>query len=222
MNILAVEASTKACSASLKIGKEVIADFQIAPQRHANFLLTQIDDLLSQAGLSGEQLDYLAFGEGPGAFTGVRIAAGVIQGLAYGWQKPVVAVSSLEALAWQFYQQERKTPVVACLDARMKEIYVQYCWFEDGILYSDSPQLLTEHALLTFLEEKKVELGVGDIGDEYPDVMKHFSRWLSSFPSAQAIAEISAQRTDQAVWVEQQVPVPVYLRNNVADKKQPV
>ena len=99
MKILAIDTATEACSATLHIDGLVTTKYEIAPRRHAELILTMVDELLSASRLSLVQLDALAFGRGPGAFTGVRIATGVIQGLAMSADCPVVPVSTLAALA---------------------------------------------------------------------------------------------------------------------------
>lgn len=222
MNILAVESSTQACSASLKIGDGFYTEFELAPQKHANILLTQIENVLNKANISADQIDFLAFGEGPGAFTGVRIAAGVIQGLAYGWKIPVIAVSSLEAMGLKVLSNDPLRPVISCLDARMNEVYTQLCWIEKNRLCSEPPLLLGEAAFIDYQARLSASSGVGDIAQEYPKLKSLYSNWHDAYPSAQEIAEIASQRIELAANVEQKVPVPVYLRNNIADKKQPV
>jgi len=216
MKILAIETATKACSAALWLEGELIEQFELAPQRHANLILSQIDQCFSQAKLKKGDIDALAFGEGPGAFTGVRIAAGVIQGLALGWDKPVIAVSSLEALIWQAYLETGQTHWHAFLDARMKEVYWQSGHIQDEKLISQPCQLLKLEAL------PKVEAaGIGDIATEYPEVVASYQNqtsWLTAYPKASAIAAIASQRPETMHLLEQKIPLPVYLRNNVADK----
>ena len=99
MKLLAIDTSTEACSAALVVNGELSFRYEFAPRRHAELILPMIDDLLADAELSLTQLDGLGFGRGPGAFTGVRIATGVIQGLALSADLPVVPISSLAALA---------------------------------------------------------------------------------------------------------------------------
>ncbi len=217
--ILAVETSTQACSACLKQGDEVYLEYELAPQKHADRLLPMVDSVLKQAGIRPGQIDALAFGEGPGAFTGIRIASGVIQGLAFAWEKPVVSVSTLEALAWQGYQASGQTQWWACLDARMQELYLQACRVESDRLVSEPAQLVSETNALTLISNSGISQGAGDIDSVFPNVKATFKHWESVLPSAQAIADIAAQRPEQTFGVEEQLPMPVYLRNDVADKK---
>ena len=218
MNVLAVESSTKACSVCLKVDEKAYVEFEMAPQRHANLMLPMVEKVLNQSGITPDDIHALAFSEGPGAFTGIRIAAGVTQGLALGWGRPVLAVSTLEALAWQAYKDTNQTDWVSCLDARMKEIYVQSCHIEAGRLISTQAQLLSQESLLETLKNSAIKNGVGDIETEYPDVVGVFETWQSAYPSAEAIADIAQQRLDQAKMLEEEIPLPVYLRNDVADK----
>src|SRR6187455_1632322 len=94
MNLLALDTATEACSAALLIGGEVIERSEIAPRRHAELILPMIESLLGEAGISRRQIDAIAVGRGPGAFTGVRLAISVAQGLALGLDVPVLPVSS--------------------------------------------------------------------------------------------------------------------------------
>jgi len=124
MNILAIETATEACSASLIMSDRLITRFELAPREHTKLLLPMMEEVLKEAGITLKEVDAIAFSRGPGAFTGLRIAAGVAQGVALSIDKPVIPVSTLEALALQAtkdnYQQET---IVAALDARMGEVY---------------------------------------------------------------------------------------------------
>ncbi|MDV3241166.1 MAG: tRNA (adenosine(37)-N6)-threonylcarbamoyltransferase complex dimerization subunit type 1 TsaB, partial [Methylocaldum sp.] len=99
MKILAIETATEACSAALLIDDTVLERYELAPQQHNRLILPMIDSLLAEAGIKVSQVDALAFGRGPGSFTGVRIAAGVAQGISFAVDLPVVPVSTLAALA---------------------------------------------------------------------------------------------------------------------------
>ena len=103
MKLLAVETSTEACSAALFIDGDVAERFEISPREHTRLILPMIDGLMAEAGLKPQQLDALALSRGPGSFTGVRIATGIIQGIAFGADLPVVPVSTLAAIAQDFF-----------------------------------------------------------------------------------------------------------------------
>ena len=121
--ILAVETATDACSAALYIDGSVSELFEHAPREHARLILPMVRELLSQAHLPVTSLDAVAFGRGPGSFTGVRVAAGVVQGIAFGAGLPVVPVSTLAALAQGVRREHGVFRVLAVLDARMEEVY---------------------------------------------------------------------------------------------------
>ncbi len=120
MKLLAFETATEACSVALWIDGDVRERFEIAPRRHAALALPWADALLAEAGLAKSQLDAIAVGRGPGAFTGVRLAIAVAQGIALALDRPVVPVSTLAALA----MQSSADRVIAAIDARMGEVYL--------------------------------------------------------------------------------------------------
>ena len=123
MNLLAIETSTDACSVALRCGGETRVDHRLEPRRHAQLVLPMIDALLAEAGLARAALDGVAFGRGPGSFTGVRIAASVTQGIALGLDIGVVGVSTLATLAQGCLREFGDTRVGVALDARLDEIY---------------------------------------------------------------------------------------------------
>ncbi len=123
MKVLAFETSTDACSVALSVAGEVQERFELAPRRHAELVLPMADALLAEAGLTPRDLDGLAFGRGPGSFTGVRIAAAVTQGVAFAAGLPVAPISTLQALAEGVARELGVAAVLALLDARMQEVY---------------------------------------------------------------------------------------------------
>lgn len=120
MNLLALETATEGCSVALYVAGEVRERFAVAPRRHAELALPWAEALLAEAGLARRQLDAIAFGRGPGAFTGVRLAVAIAQGLALGLERPLLPVSTLAALALQAEGPRR----LAAIDARMGEVYL--------------------------------------------------------------------------------------------------
>ncbi|HZW51285.1 MAG TPA: tRNA (adenosine(37)-N6)-threonylcarbamoyltransferase complex dimerization subunit type 1 TsaB, partial [Rudaea sp.] len=115
-NIIAIETATEACSAALSVDGRVVERSEIAPRRHAELILPMIESLLVEAGISRAQLDGIAVGRGPGAFTGVRLAIAVAQGLALALDIPIVPVSSLAALAQD--APDDGASILAVIDAR--------------------------------------------------------------------------------------------------------
>lgn len=121
MKLLAIETATDACSCAVYRKGRIGERFSVEPRRHAELILAMADELLNEEGLGLGELDAIAFGRGPGSFTGVRIAAAVAQGLAFGAGLPVVPVSTLHALASA--EASRHEYLLAVLDARMGQVY---------------------------------------------------------------------------------------------------
>src|SRR5690606_35013648 len=126
-HILALDSATDACSVALYRDGEVTALFELAAKSHSRRLLPMVDELLQNAGCSLKDLDAIAFGRGPGSFTGLRICLGVVQGLAFGANLPVIPVSTLAAMASGYLRECAGSglppPLLVALDARMEEIY---------------------------------------------------------------------------------------------------
>lgn len=227
--ILAVETSTAACSVALLYQGRSFKRYEVLPQKHAHRLLEMVDEVMTESGLKGSSLDLLAYGEGPGAFTGVRIAAGVIQGLALGWDKPVVNISSLEAMAEGVLFTRNQEPTLesqesitwcAIMDARMKEVYLQSGIYncQTSALQTDSTELLSpQEAKARIIALGSKCIGLGDIQTEYPDLVELFSDWTETLPSALSIARVALRSQKEAKILADKVPVPIYLRNHVAD-----
>jgi len=123
MKILAIETSTDACSIALVSGKELMEEHQVAAHRQGVIILASIEALLGRANLGLSGLDAIAFGCGPGAFTGLRIAASVTQGLALAADLPVIPVSSLQVIAQTVFHLHGHSNIVVALDTRMNEVY---------------------------------------------------------------------------------------------------
>lgn len=222
MKLLSIETATEACSAALYLDGEVTEQYQFAPRQHAQLLLGMADALLAEAGLVPAQLDAIAFGRGPGAFTGVRIATGVAQGIAYAADLPVLPVSTLAALAQGGLREFGWQQIASAIDARMNEVYwgvyradengiMQPCVEERVCPAADVPPLEGEgwHGIgsgwAVFAEELRQAGGVIDWQGEY-------------YPHARDVAMLAADgfAHDQAVTAAQ--ALPVYLRDQVVHK----
>ncbi len=248
MKILALETSTEYCSVALWHDGAVQEKFELVGQKHSELLMEMLDALLREAGVKLAELDGIAYGAGPGSFTGVRIACGATQGLAFGANLPVVGVCTLQALA----EASGKSKVIAALDARMGEIYhavyekmngewttvsePRLCkaqdapgvsgenWFGVGsgfLVSSPSPQPSGE----TTSHSTKPASGqvAGYPGGRGELLELRYAGKLSgvdsaAVPHAAAIAALGAAQFDQGLGVDAALAQPFYLRDKVALK----
>jgi len=215
MLLLALETSTEYCSCALNLDGEVRESCVLAGQRHSELLLPMVGELMAQAGLAFNQLDVIAFGAGPGSFTGLRIACGAAQGLAFAHELPVVAVVTLEALA----QDSGADRVLACLDARLGELYLA-AYERAG---EDEWKVVAEPALLKtdgLPALPGVWAGVGSGFAAHANALA--ARYAlgdiqtGSFPRAAAVARLGAMRYARGETVAADAAVPLYLRDKVA------
>ena len=223
MNILAIETSTEACTVAIRYNNQVLERFEIEPRAHSLLVLPMIDSLLSEAGISKQQLDLIAFGCGPGAFTGVRIAASVTQGIAFAVDIPVVAVSTLLALAQGAYRRFGLRQILPVLDARMDEVYITECTLgADGIMHAGKSEIVVAPQNVV-LPETGHWLGAGSGWDRYYSVLlaqQHSSvTWEQGcLPRAQDTALIGQSMAEQGKLLTPEQAIPVYIRNKVATR----
>ena len=220
MNLLAIETATEACSVALLYGDALIDRSELAPRRHAELVLPMAESLLAEAGLARKQLDAIAVGQGPGAFTGVRLAISVAQGLALALDIPVVPVSSLAALAMQ--APKNGAAILATIDARREEIYAgTFRLGSDGLIES----LGLEHVLPAFelvLPEADAwnVLGTGwsAYGDAIRERLPSPLRWADGerYPQACDVARLAVPLFAAGKGVPPEQALPVYLRDKVA------
>lgn len=221
MKILAIDTATEACSAAILSNESLLERFEVAPRRHAELILPMVDALLAESGLKLADLDALAFGRGPGAFTGVRIATGVIQGLAYGGRLPVIPVSTLAALAQG--AADRAGHMLSAIDARMGEIY--WCAFRQDTDNLVAP--LTEEAVSRpaelIVKEDHAYYGIGTGWKSYERELtallgeKYAGHDGEAYPRARDIVKLAAREYREGRTVPADKALPVYLRNRVTD-----
>lgn len=219
MKLLAIETATEACSAALLVNGETHHRYQLAPREHAGLILSMIDQLLVENGLRLAEFDALAFGRGPGAFTGVRIAAGVIQGLAYGADLPVVPISSLAALAQS--AADTHGHILAAIDARMGEVYWGIYTVQGGLVIPEGAETVSKPEDVTPAADHTL-YGVGTGWRTYKDVLgKRLGPRLAGcdgdrYPDARYILPLAARELESGRTVPAAEALPVYLRNEVA------
>jgi len=236
MKILAIDTATEACSAALFIDDATLdsgitSQYRLAPRQHSRLILQMIDDLLQQADISVNNLDAIAFGRGPGSFMGLRIAAGVVQGIAFACDLPVIPVSTLKTMAQRVYQETGNTHVLSAIDARMDEVY-----WGAYILESQQWQLQDEEFVLSPDNVKFPEVsvagqswvGAGTGWATHKDrLLQASNRELPAIfpeclPSAEAMVKLATQEYQAGNTIHAAEAIPVYLRNDVAKKPKPV
>jgi len=223
MRILAIDTATEACSVALYQDDGILSRYQLAPREHSRLILKMIDDVLTEADCQLASLDALAFGCGPGAFMGIRIATGVVQGIAFARDLPVVAVSDLKAIAEVAYRQTSAKQVLSAIDARMGEVYwAAYSRDKEG-----SWQTLVEESVCppeaVIYPHNGNWTGAGTGWGSYTDALQNEAIAVENIlhdclPSAEAIVRIAVNEYKQGNTVSATQAQPVYLRNNVAKK----
>lgn len=219
MKLLALDTSTENCSLALWLDGDVISRQELAGQRHSDLILPMLEALLGDAGLALGALDGIAFGAGPGSFTGLRIGCGVAQGLALGADLPVLGISTLLALA-AAAPGER---VIACLDARIGEIYHAAYERRDGLWAT-----VCEPSL-GFAQDAPAVSGSGWVGAgsgflAYGEALqaRYAGQLVSSnvnvYPQAHEMARLAAPLFRQGLGQDAALAAPLYIRNKVALK----
>ncbi len=219
LNLLALDTSTEYCSVALLRGEELTHREAHAIQRHSELILPMIGELLAASGVEVTRLDGIAFGAGPGSFTGLRIACGVAQGLAFGAGLPVVPVGTLIALA-----QEAGAPkVIACLDARMGEIY-HAAYRRDGGQWSEIVPPGVGPAQSAPVVQGNSWFGCGSGFAVYAEALaKRYEGQLDGVaaalhPHARSIARLAAPVLAAGGGLSAEQAAPVYVRDKVALK----
>lgn len=216
MNLLAVETSTELCSVALLRSDELFVEEALAESRHSELLVPMLRRVLERAGLTPGEMDAFAFGQGPGSFTGIRIACGIVQGLALGAGRPVVPVPSLLALA----EQTHDARVIAAVDARMGEAYLA-AYSRDGPDWNEvlAPRLVDASCLPALPGRQWAATGSGfDRHDWLREAYRQpvAMRYEADLPRAGAIARVAVQRFLRGAAVPAQDAAPLYLRDKVA------
>ncbi len=216
MKLLALDTSTEFLSLALQLDDKMYVHHQHAGQAASQLVLPQIQALLIDAKITLKELDGIAFGAGPGAFTGVRVACGVAQGLGFGANIPVVGVNTLLAVAQASGQQR----VIACLDARMGEIYHAAFEKKNGEWIEQSATKVCKPEAVPILED--MWNGVGSGWAVYGDVLsKIYSENLSKIvaeitPTAEAILQLATPIFVAGKAKPASEAMPIYIRNRVA------
>ncbi|MCF3098448.1 tRNA (adenosine(37)-N6)-threonylcarbamoyltransferase complex dimerization subunit type 1 TsaB [Aeromonas australiensis] len=227
MKILAVDTATEACSAALLVGDKLFSRWEEAPRDHTRKILPMVQAVLEDAGISLSELDAIAFGRGPGSFTGVRIGISVAQGLAFGAGVPLIGISTLAAMAQGAYRLDGAQQVLTAIDARMNEVYFGRYELIDGRMQLVGDEVVSEPAALVDVRGKLagpvtcVGTGFETYGETLSGLADELAVSQVRFPAAEDMLPLAraAWLAGEAVPVEQ--ATPVYLRDKVTWKKLP-
>jgi len=227
VNILAIDTSTEACSAALlRDDGEIFSEFELAPRQHTRLLPKMMDSVLKASSLSKQSLTHCAFANGPGAFTGIRIAAATAQGIAIGLDIPVIQISTLATLAQACLEKHGENSTLVALDARMGEVYwAKYKKNKQGLAVVDGNERLNKLEEVVLESPPACGAGHGWIaaGDTW------IAKYLDSsnikidsdlLPDATALVKLAQQAVIEKRFVSAENTSINYLRNRVAEKPQ--
>jgi tRNA threonylcarbamoyladenosine biosynthesis protein TsaB len=221
VKLLAIDTVTEACSVALWVDGELTTQEALVYQGHAERVLPMVEALLAQTQTSLSQLDAIVFDRGPGSFTGLRIGAGVTQGLALGIDRPVIPVSSLATLAQGAWRLDQQTQVLACIDARQSEVYWAGFRLQDDVMQAITEECLSP-AQRVLENDNRSWFGVGTGFGRYPNELAGLSgvTWLGvqqeCYPRAQDMLPLALAAWRAQAWVQPADAIPIYLRDNVA------
>ncbi len=223
-NILAIETATETCSVALSMNGDIQQRFEHAPRQHAELLLPWVEELMADAEIGFAALDAIAFSRGPGSFTSLRIGIGVVQGLAWASDCPVIPVSSLAATAQAAAEEGIKSALVA-LDARMNEVFTGLFSLNDnGIMTAVDQERVCGPDLVQVPDAVEAHaVGIGF--DRYPQLKELASQLAGvhadTWPDASSILKLAKEWLLSNKALPAELAQPVYLRDKVAQKSSP-
>lgn len=231
MNIVVIDTATEACSVAVQYQDTVTGQFLACPQQQSVTILPMLAQVLEEAEFAKEHIEGIAFGRGPGSFTGVRIALGMTQGLALGLNIPVVGVSTLATLAQEaFVAQPELSDVYAAIDARMSEVYFAHYQQEQGVAVLVGQESVIAPALVLDILPDAIERQISDsqtalVGtgwEAYPEFCELVAEPIKiSLPNALYMLPIAAQQFALGHGQAVEDVEPVYVRDTVTWKKLP-
>jgi len=230
LNVLCVDTSTEACSVAVlcqtETGQVINDQFMLAPREHTTKILPTVEQVLQSSGLNLADMDIIAYGRGPGSFTGVRIGISIAQGLAFGSEKNMVGVSTLQAMAQQAFKMNAAKDVYAAIDARMGEVYFAHYRLSDKLMVLVGEEVVIKPADLITKQDELAENAflVGSGWAAYPELSDHFNAAEKTdieFPSARFMLDEVVNCIEKSLDILPELATPVYLRDKVTWKKLP-
>lgn len=230
MKILAIETSTEACSVAL-LDKDKCNEFhEIVPQKHTERLLPMLDELLTECKTDISEINYIAFGCGPGAFTGIRIACSAAQAISFSQDIPIIPISTLAGLAHGAAKKYNSSKIIACIDARMQEVYWANYSFEANsgkVTLAGEEQVISPEATnISFNKGNNEIIAIGSGWLTYKELLtERHSKYKIiqseiEYPHAKDIAEIAKIKIADGNVKQAEDALPTYLRNKVTHQKR--
>lgn len=221
MKILALDTSTEACSCALYFDGHMCDRYAFAPRQHTELILPMIEELFLEAGITLAQLDGIAFGRGPGSFTGLRIACGVAQGIGFASHLPLLPISSLATLAQGIYLESQETHVLAAIDARMNEVYFgKYILDHQGVMRCEGEEVVCSASVVPF-PSVGPWYGVGSAWTTYAaQLLNRLGSGVRGYqgeryPQARAMIPLALTLFEEKNYVYAEEALPVYIRHRV-------
>lgn len=223
--LLIIDTSTEACSVAVVKNNEIFFKQDVTPRSHTKMVLPMVDELLNDAKLSINSVDAIAWGRGPGSFTGVRIGTGIMQGLALGANKPVIGISTLAAMAQQAIDESNAQQVIAAIDARMGEVYWGIFNNVDGLAtLVDSEMVIKPESIPRNILNDNQYVGVGTAWQTYPELAELGDIEVNDsilYPSSKAMVPLALDAFNQGNVMDVDEASPVYVRDTVTWQKLP-
>lgn len=228
LRILAIDTATESCSVAVWNEGVVASRFEISPREHTQKILPMVNSALEEANITLQSLDVLAFGRGPGSFTGVRIGVGVAQGIALGAELPMIGISSLATMAEGVFRTTGIKHVLVAIDARMGEIYcAQYQRNGAGAwVGEDTEAVMKPEQFIEALQSTTGTWAMAGTGwQAYPDLKEALPFTVVeteiTLPAAQDMLPLAVTAWHEGKATKVEDAEPVYLRNEVTWKKLP-
>lgn len=224
-SLLAIDTATEACSVALLYDGKVYSRYAVIPRLHAQQVLPMVQQVLDEAGIKLAAIDAIAFGRGPGAFTGLRIAVGVVQGLAFALDKPVLPVSSLAAIARRAWREQGAEQIAVAIDARMDEVYWGCYALQNGQVELQGREQVCAPEQAELPQTAAGQwLAAGTGWQAYAGRINVpvIGQASESLPHAEDILQLALYDWQQGRAVSADEALPVYLRDQVATPKAPV
>jgi len=223
--LLALDTATEACSVALLHQGQILSYYEVIPRLHAQRLLPMLQALLSEAGIALSVVETIAFGRGPGAFTGVRIAASVAQGLGFALDLPLLPVSNLAALAQRAWREHGAEQVAAAIDARMGELYFGCYHFEQGEMRLQGIEAVLppeQAALPRTASGDWFGAGSGwQVAGGHQQLALITGKDAALLPHAEDILHLAQSAFTRGEQIPAEQAQPVYLRDKVASQPAP-